>query len=125
MIFNFTQHTATPDQVNAGVVDLTGEELNRLKSLLTFNKMPTRNEIEDVAENLAKLADEVVEKLGYPKGIMIGGAPYLMPYLTHYLNGYGFDVYFAFSERVSKEVHNADGSVSKVNEFKHSGFVVL
>jgi hypothetical protein len=32
---------------------------------------------------------------------------------------------FAYSERVSEEVHDADGSVRKINVFKHLGFVQM
>lgn len=125
MIFNFTQHAATAVQVEEGVIDLSGDELTDLRNLLTFKEMPDRAEIQERAHQLAELADQLAKRLGYPEGVMIGGAPYLMPYLTFMLNEYGFNVYFAYSERVSKEVTSEDGTVSKVAEFKHLGFVSL
>ena len=40
-IVNLTQHPATPEQLEAGVFDLTGTELAWLKNLLNFDAPPS------------------------------------------------------------------------------------
>ncbi len=39
-ILNLTQHPATPEQLEAGVVDLIGESLEHMTALLTFHEIP-------------------------------------------------------------------------------------
>ena len=117
-IINLTQHQATMEQVTAGVVDLSGNSLEALKSNLTFNSMPNKKGIVERAERLASLAFAH----GF-KRAMIGGAPYLMGPLEEALKGYGITPLYAFSERISKEEVQPDGTVRKVNIFKHQGFI--
>lgn len=57
-IVNLTQHAGTAEQLAAGVADLGATSLE-LKRLLTFDSLPTREEIE-------------------ARAAMIGGAPFLM-----------------------------------------------
>lgn len=54
---------------------------------------------------------------------MIGGATYLMEALAKALRDCGIRPLYAFSTRVSVEQAMPDGSVRKVNEFRHLGFV--
>ena len=54
---------------------------------------------------------------------MIGGAPYLMAPLEKELRGWGLVPVYAFSVRESTEVVQDDGSVRKVNTFRHAGWV--
>lgn len=122
MILNLTQHTATPDQVEAGVVDLVDSTRNTLVGLLTFNSLPTSQEIEAKALALAMLALDQAPADQAVKA-MIGGAPYLMARLEKALLDVGIIPVYAFSERVSVEQSMEDGSVRKVNVFKHVGFV--
>lgn len=127
MILNFTQHAATPEQKLAGVVDLVGEELTLLKDLLTFDSLPSEDEINSRAVTLGHLAS--INGLGsegddpWPTSVMIGGAPYLMGPLTNVLKGLRLDVLFAFTQRESVEVPQEDGSIKKVAVFRHTGFV--
>ena len=117
MIINLTQHIATPEQIEAGVIDLQGEDLTQLKKLLNFVGMPTNGDIHDRAFDIARIADQ-----SGAEAAMIGGAPYLMPHLQKALQARGIAVFYAFSERVSVE-RVVDGVVVKTNEFKHVGFV--
>ena len=125
MILNLTQHPGTPEQ---GVTDLTGEELAALKTALTFDAIPTAQEIADRAEYIAELA--CVNGLGgedddpIPTAAMIGGAPYLMAPLERELRQRGIDPLYAFSVRESAEQTQPDGSIRKVNIFRHAGFVL-
>jgi hypothetical protein len=127
MILNLTQHAATPEQVLAGVVDLSAEMRAKLSDILTFRMSPDLASIDSRAAMLAQIADG--DSLSIPvapfKSAMIGGAPFLMSALEHQLKMRGIAPLYAFSQRVSSEVTNADGSVTKLNEFKHIGFVDL
>jgi hypothetical protein len=121
-IINLTQHPATKEQLAAGVVDVCNEEA--LRGLLTFNECPTHQEVVDRAVQIVKLATESSETQGMAfMYAMIGGAPYLMRPLETALLCAGITPVYAFSKRVSEEKVMPDGSVQKVNVFKHIGFV--
>ena len=122
MMLNLTQHPATAEQIAAGVVDLTGQRLARLKSLLTFEELPTRSDIERVAQAIANLATFCFDPSGQ-RSAMIGGAPFLMGALESALMDYGITPMYAFSRRESAEEAQADGSIKKVNIFRHAGFI--
>lgn len=114
-MINLTQHTATTEQSDAGVVAAPFAE--RLPSLLTFVGIPTPVEIRQRAEVIASLAADTGAKCA-----MIGGAPFFMGSLEVALHAVGIHAVFAFSDRVSVEEAQADGSVRKVNVFRHIGF---
>lgn len=119
-ILNLTQHAATPEQIAQGVGDLNPHhgEIQQLKALLTFESLPTAEEVYERAYAIAALAQSY-----FVDTAMIGGAPYLMGALERALNKVGIKPVYAFSERVSEEQVQEDGSVHKVNVFKHIGFV--
>jgi hypothetical protein len=121
MILNLTQHKATPDQIDAGVIDLPEEERAELQRLLTFDTVPDSYEIADRADAIASFARKMTS--GVFSQAMIGGAPYLMSSLEWYLKGAGIEPVYAFSVRESVEEIAPDGSVRKVNVFKHAGFI--
>jgi hypothetical protein len=119
-ILNLTQHKATYEQIEAGVVDLNNTNRAKLITLLTFNELPLIDEIIGKAIDIAAIAVEH----GYKKA-MIGGAPYLMSALEAALIDKGISPVYAFSKRESVEVMKDDGSVEKRTVFKHVGFVDL
>lgn len=121
MTLNLTQHTATDDQVAAGVIDLSYEAYVAVCGLLNFTTPPTSRDIVRRAGDLAGLAMEASD--GLPMGVMIGGAPYLMGPLAFALKQVGLVPVFAFSVRESSEVAMPDGSVKKTSTFRHGGFV--
>ena len=128
MIINLTQHPATPEQIEAGVVDMRGDELAALRDALTFSEIPDGDELETRAGYIASLA--VNNGLGgdydddpMPVAAMVGGAPYLMAPLERALSALYIRPVYAFSVRESVEQVEADGSVRKVNVFRHMGFV--
>jgi hypothetical protein len=127
MILNLTQHAATAEQAAAGVVDLEGEKLIALKALLTFNRIPSGFEVQQMARAIARLAADALcddAHEGFMRSqAMIGGAPYLMGPLEMALEAKGIHSLFAFSQRVSVEEVQADGTVRKINTFRHEGFV--
>ena len=127
MIVNLTQHPATTEQLAAGVFDLQGEQLALLKALLTFEDIPTAEQIEERAELIAELA--VMAEWGdrdfVPTAAMIGGAPYLMGALERALKAKAVNPLYAFTRRESVEEVLPDGSVRKQAVFRHTGFVAV
>lgn len=117
-ILNLTQHPSTADQKAAGVYDLV--DTTKLKALLTFDTLPTYDEIVDRAIAIALIAcEENVDD------VMIGGAPYLMSALEEQLKLHSISPMYAFSVRESVEKVQDDGTVVKTNVFRHGGFVVV
>jgi hypothetical protein len=114
-IVNLTQHNPTPEQVSAGVFNTNTAELLRL---LTFTNIPSLADIKDKAWGIAQIA--VASGATHA---MIGGAPYLMAPLEQALFEQGIIPLYSFSERVSQEEQQPDGSVKKVNIFRHAGWV--
>jgi len=60
MIINLTQHVATPEQISAGVTDLPEHIRSELIALLTFEELPTIEQICARAETIASLVDEPI-----------------------------------------------------------------
>ena len=114
-ILNLTQHFATPDQVKAGVEEPVFKD--QIQNLITFKEIPTEMGLKSRAEKLALYAYAD----GYKKA-MIGGAPYFMSHLETELKKQGVVPVYAFQIRQSHEVEQEDGSVKKVNVFRHAGF---
>lgn len=115
-ILNLTQHAASATQIEAGVVSASFAD--RLPTLLTFVGLPDAASIAQRAEVIASLAaDDGVRQA------MIGGAPFFMAPLEKALRAVGITPLYAFSERVSVDAVQPDGSIRKTAEFRHLGFV--
>ena len=138
MILNLTMHQATPEQVAAGVYN--PKTPDDIKAALTFNTLPSKQEIEVKALTLAAIAvrevfnrvladrPESEEMLGIEDQmlgmrVMVGGAPYLMAPLEKALRDANLTPVYAFSKRESVEVILDNGDVRKTAVFKHLGFV--
>lgn len=117
-VINLTQHPSTPEQRADGVFDLEGQDLNTVKSLLTFNDLPSMDDINHRARELTYIAAN-----HNADAALIGGAPYLMSALERHLKYGGITPLYAFTKRVSKEETMPDGSTRKVSIFKHLGFI--
>lgn len=122
-ILNLTQHVATAEQVADGVFEPSQEMKNEIRKLLTFDShvISTPSIISRNAKNLANL----VAKEYNPRdtAVMIGGAPFFMAPLANELMAVGYTVLYSFTDRVSVDVTNPDGTVTKTSTFKHLGFV--
>ena len=114
-ILNLTQHSATAEQVAAGVIAPANH--GAVKALLDFQTLPSVAEVWQRAVQLAQLA-----KAGGCDRAMIGGAPFLMKELEFQLRSVGVSPLYAFSVRESVETTQPDGSVVKTAVFKHVGF---
>lgn len=118
-IINLTQHAETAEQAAQGVFSPEDPaNVAVIRTLLTFDTLPTKAEIEARAQTLAQIASEEGADAA-----MIGGAPYLMGALENALKARGIKPLYAFSIRESVEKTLPDGSIQKVNIFKHQGFV--
>ncbi len=124
MILNLTQHLATPEQREAGVVDLPETVRGILLDALTFDFLPTSEEIRARAETLAEIAhNQIPAHPHFDEKALIGGAPYLMAPLERALLARGIEPVYAFSLRESVERIGPDGQVTKTSVFRHVGFV--
>lgn len=129
VILNLTQHAATPEQLAAGVVDLSERKLAGLKALLTFDSIPSTAELKDRAEKIERLAvsflceitpeDEMLNDINL--AAMIGGAPFFMATLESHLKERAIRPLYAFSRRDSVEVATPEGVVKQA-VFRHLGF---
>jgi hypothetical protein len=117
-IVNLTQHSATSEQISAGVFDLEEKTRARLTNLLTFPELPTEQEILSRARDIALLASTE-----HSQSAMIGGALWLMSPLAIALKICGIEPLFAFSIRETIEERLPDDSVKKVMVFRHAGFI--
>jgi hypothetical protein len=129
MILNLTQHVATDEQTAQLVVEPRMCK-TEIRELLTFEEIPSKEEIEVRANKLAEIA--VSEASMYAGDtdnevwitrVMLGGAPYLMGALEKAVRECGFTPVYAFSKRESVDQPQPDGSVKKIQVFRHIGFV--
>ena len=118
-IINLTQHSATPEQINDFVVDLKPEYKKQLAALLTFETLPSQEEINSRVEGVKNILIETGIKVSFDA--MIGGAPYLMnPLAKMLIDDFKAVPLYAFTQRVSVE----DPTTGvKTSVFKHMGFV--
>ena len=115
-MINLTQHKASPEQLDAGVVDLCEEDRSKLKELLTFDRIPSWMAVNNRAAEIVGLLFSRSGN-GHSKA-MIGGAPYLMAPLEHHLKKAGIEPFYSFTKRMVEE---KDGV--KISTFRHEGFV--
>ena len=118
MILNLTQHPATEEQILAGVIDLTGDDLAELKSLLTFDEIPSGKDMYDRSRHMVNIALR-----NMADAVMLGGAPFFMSQLELSMFEFGIETLYAFSRRESVEETLPDGTVRKTAVFRHVGFV--
>lgn len=114
-ILNLTQHAPTTEQFAVGVVEPSDKKA--IQSLLTFNSIPTVEEMKARAEKLAAIA--VAENAAQA---MVGGAPYFMATLEAALKAANVQPLYSFTQRETVEVMEGD-TVKKTAVFKHVGFV--
>ena len=117
-ILNLTQHNATPEQRQAGVLDIGRQEAQRLRFLLTFDSPPIKRGMELRAKQIVLLAQRHEAKT-----VMIGGAPFFMSILERELMMAGINVVYGFSKRELVSETTENGTVVKRNIFRHLGFV--
>ena len=115
-ILNLTQHELTEEQKKDGIAEPGAENREQIVSLLNFCCKPDAASIRKRATVLARMAEEEGAE-----GVMLGGAPYLMPALVESMRERGLRVFFSYSPRVSIERTRPDGGVEKVSVFRYQG----
>lgn len=123
-IFNFTQHLATPEQIEAGIVNFPEFVRELFIPLLNFEELPTAAEVSERATALVEILNNEFQDFIGEIRIMIGGAPFLMEPLSMELRAHGFVPVFAFSKRESIETIE-NGVCKKSSVFKHAGLVEM
>jgi len=116
-MINLTQHEASIQQEEAGVDEPLSVNKSIIKELLTFDRIPSQEDI----MNRASLLADIAKREGATKA-MIGGAPFFMGALEKELMRIGIAPYYAFSTRTSQEM-TKDGKITKISVFVHEGFV--
>ena len=121
-ILNLTQHQATSEQKEEGVIEPSEKDKSHIRELLTFDEIPTKDELENRARQIVNIAYNgyIEQNVNYA---MIGGAPFFMAHLVEWLHDVNIQPLFAFSIRESIETIAEDGSIVKNNVFRHKGFV--
>lgn len=121
-MLNLTQHALTAEQWRDGAVEPEADVKTQIQELITFDRsvMEHPEQIWNRAKALVSLI-----KREYPlvNQAVVGGALYFMPALVRELKEAGIQPYFSYTDRVSQETHNPDGSVTKTLVFKHLGWV--
>jgi hypothetical protein len=126
-ILNLTRHPATPEQREAGVVDLPEYLQEQLVKVIEFKQIPSKQELLTRSIRVLDIIHRAYENESFPVGreVMIGGAPYFMPVLETTLRAVGLKPIYAFSRRQSIDQVQPDGKVKKVTIFRHDGFVKI
>lgn len=123
IVINVTQHPITNDQLNDlenrfKEVAVINSEGDMFKKDLTFMTIPSAEELTKRAKKIAN--DAHIMGVSYA---IVAGAPYFMSALEKELFRLDIMPMYSFSERVSQETTETDGTVRKVNVFKHVGFI--
>lgn len=127
-VLNMTQHNASTEQVEAGVVEPPPHFKEKIKKWLTVDSLPSSAELKRRARMLVNEINRIKEysdEYSNISAVMIGGAPFLMHYLEVELKNEGIQPLYAFSKRIVVEEKLEDGSVKKTAVFKHEGFVAV
>ena len=122
MILNLTQHAASPEQLAAGVVDLSPRATGIVRDLLTVPAadlltVDAHAQLAARARCLRLVIDQEDDSEGVE--VMIGGLPALMHHLVAELQDRLYRPLYAVSDRVSRD--GPDGT--KVSVFVHLGFI--
>lgn len=125
-IINLTQHPFSQDQLNefafAGITaDNIIDTNDTLKAIITFTGEIDVAVIQEKANQLSQyIAQYVGDK---PCLAMVGGAPFFQMAVNFACMDNGVLPLAAYSERMSVESVQSDGSIVKQNVFKHKGFI--
>ena len=117
-ILNLTPYYATPEQIDAGVIELSTEQKETLEDIVNFQEIPSYEEIQHRAEAIATLVHDTGASAA-----MVSGVPFPMGALETALKQKNIKPMYAFTQRINVEKTNEDGTVVETTVFKHVGFV--
>lgn len=121
-MLNLTQHALTAEQWRDGAVEPEPDVKAEIQKLITFDRSVMEHP--EQIWNRAKALTALIKR-EYPlvNQAVVGGALYFMPALVRELKEAGIQPFFSYTDRVSTETQNPDGSVTKTLVFKHLGWV--
>lgn len=143
MILNLTQHMATTEQEEQGLVNV--QDIDKLREILTVNEEVLVSEEATIRYIIDAKVTELINTFVFPLlveratevcgssanriggafelSVLVGGMPTLVDALVKRLKEFGCVPMYALSGRVSSAFINEDGSVSKITVFKHIKFL--
>lgn len=114
MIINCTNHIATKEQLELGVVEPYEKE--EIQKLLTFDSLDSVFSANERAKEIV----EIIKRSGYNHAL-IGGIPFFMSILENEFYRNGIIPVYAFSKRISIEKMDESGLVLKKSIFVNEG----
>ncbi len=121
-MLNLTQHALTAEQWRDGAVEPEADVKAQIQELITFDRSVIEHP-EQILNRAKALVSLIKREYPLVNQAVVGGALYFMPALVRELKEVGIQPYFSYTDRVSQETHNPDGSVTKTLVFKHLGWV--
>lgn len=121
-MLNLTQHALTAEQWRDGAVEPEADVKAQIQELITFDRSVIEHP-EQILNRAKALVSLIKREYPFVNQAVVGGALYFMPALVRELKEVGIQPYFSYTDRVSQETHNPDGSVTKTLVFKHLGWV--
>ena len=124
IILNLTIRSLSQEQIDLGIVSLTGPKLIKLCEYHTFIEPPGEFLIHSSAKGIVSLAEEFFKENDLPIGkVVIGGAPYLISELERRLFSIGATPYYNFSRKVVNRITSLENLSSKESKFKHIALI--
>lgn len=121
-MLNLTQHALTAEQWRDGAVEPEADVKAQIQELITFDRSVIEHP-EQILNRAKALVSLIKREYPLVNQAVVGSALYFMPALVRELKEVGIQPYFSYTDRVSQETHNPDGSVTKTLVFKHLGWV--
>lgn len=122
-IVNLTQFDETQAQILEGVFSMSDEDKAKVRELITFEEIPTVEEMRKRAHEISFIAYGYLAQRGATHA-MISGAPYFAKYLEQELRDSGLTPIYSFSKRRSETRIMPDGSTKVTAMFEHAGWVL-
>lgn len=118
-VYNLTKHNFTNEQLaSADCVDVPDAKSPHLQD---FTAPPSDAEFKSRAAELMQLALAAGAKEG--DSVLLASAMYFIPSLVAAAKAAGFIPTFSFTQRVSQETKQEDGSIKQVYIFRHEGWI--
>lgn len=122
IVWNFSQHKMTKDQIADGGKELSDNVAKEVKQLLLFTEPPTKEEIQTRLETLRKIISENTE-IG--DGILISSAAYFLYPAIRTIIALNRIPIASFTKREAIETEQPDGTVKLSYTFKHIKWVII
>lgn len=97
-MINLTPHPATPELLEAGVIEISSEDRAALCEQLSFANLPSHHELECRAHQILSILISAIEDIDEHVGpnVMIEGEVYLMIEVAQVMRQAGWRPHYAF-----------------------------